>query len=223
MAAQARMLAVELDELKGRAGSAWTSEKERAAEASAFQAPQARPKPYTYRWRTNPITTYRTLCVRLCDGFYFPLSSAARPAGFLDDEKVCRASCSVPAKLFLSGHPCRRRRRHGLADRRALCRPSQRVPLSQRIYIERCACKPRPWSAEAKAEYERRAILATRSRAGRMVASGASEMARLLAEADIEVAQRMPAVRAAAYRGPGSSNIPRAGGCSGGFARGVPA
>ena len=35
------MLAVELDELKGRAGSAWTSEKERAAEASAFQAPQA--------------------------------------------------------------------------------------------------------------------------------------------------------------------------------------
>jgi hypothetical protein len=83
-------------------------------------------------------------------------------------------------------------------------------------YIERCACKPRPWSAEAKAEYERRAILATRSRAGRMVASGASEMARLLAEADIEVAQRMPAVRAAAYRGPGSSNIPRAGGCYGG-------
>ena len=31
-------------------------------------------------------------------------------------------------------------------------------------YLNACACGPKPWSAEAKAQYERRAVLATRSR-----------------------------------------------------------
>jgi hypothetical protein len=61
MDAQARLFADELEELKERAGSAWTHEKQTVAEASAFRASRTRPKPYTYRWRTNPATTYRTL------------------------------------------------------------------------------------------------------------------------------------------------------------------
>src|SRR5262249_36010303 len=37
--------------------------------------------------------TYRTVCVRTCDGGYFPVSFATSPARFADDEKVCRAQC----------------------------------------------------------------------------------------------------------------------------------
>src|SRR5215470_10895889 len=37
--------------------------------------------------------TYRTVCVRTCDGGYFPVSFATVQARFPDDEKTCKALC----------------------------------------------------------------------------------------------------------------------------------
>src|SRR6202163_3921786 len=37
--------------------------------------------------------TYRTVCVRTCDGGYFPISFATVPARFPDDERTCKALC----------------------------------------------------------------------------------------------------------------------------------
>ena len=65
-------------------------------------------------------------------------------------------------------------------------------------YVESCACGPRPWSDEAKAVYERRAVLAARTRVERIVAAGTSEMARSLAEAELVVAERPARSRNAA-------------------------
>lgn len=36
---------------------------------------------------------YRTLCVRTCDGYFFPMSNAAALSDFQRDEKNCEASC----------------------------------------------------------------------------------------------------------------------------------
>lgn len=36
---------------------------------------------------------YRTLCVRTCDGYFFPMSNAADVSDFQRDEKNCAASC----------------------------------------------------------------------------------------------------------------------------------
>lgn len=36
---------------------------------------------------------YRTLCVRSCDGFFFPVSSAADPSNFARDERTCQMMC----------------------------------------------------------------------------------------------------------------------------------
>ena len=36
---------------------------------------------------------YRTLCVRSCDGFFFPVSSRAAPSDFARDERTCRMMC----------------------------------------------------------------------------------------------------------------------------------
>ncbi|SOE08597.1 uncharacterized protein DUF2865 [Hoeflea halophila] len=36
---------------------------------------------------------YRTLCVRTCDGFFFPVSSAAAPSDFGRDERTCQMMC----------------------------------------------------------------------------------------------------------------------------------
>ena len=69
--------------------------------------------PYAYPgYRPDPgaganaaIATYRTLCVRLCDGFYFPISFATPEGGLARDAEQCRASCGVEARLFYHLNP----------------------------------------------------------------------------------------------------------------------
>ena len=53
-----------------------------------------------------PSGTYRTVCVRTCDGAYFPVSFATVPARFPDDEKTCKALCpATEATLFSYRNP----------------------------------------------------------------------------------------------------------------------
>ena len=53
-----------------------------------------------------PSGTYRTVCVRTCDGGYFPISFATVPARFPDDERTCRALCpATEAMLFAYRNP----------------------------------------------------------------------------------------------------------------------
>src|SRR5262245_61572043 len=37
--------------------------------------------------------TFRTVCVRTCDGFYFPISYSTSPDRFRDDEQACQRMC----------------------------------------------------------------------------------------------------------------------------------
>src|ERR1700722_8312602 len=50
--------------------------------------------------------TYRTVCARSCDGFYFPISFATVPGRFADDEKTCKNLCpAAEATLFAYRNP----------------------------------------------------------------------------------------------------------------------
>ena len=50
--------------------------------------------------------TFRTVCVRTCDGAYFPVSFATYQARFQDDEKTCKALCpATEASLFSYRNP----------------------------------------------------------------------------------------------------------------------
>jgi hypothetical protein len=50
--------------------------------------------------------TYRTVCVRTCDGGYFPISFATVPGRFPDDEKACKALCpATEANLYAYRNP----------------------------------------------------------------------------------------------------------------------
>jgi len=50
--------------------------------------------------------TFRTVCVRTCDGAYFPISFATVPARFPDDERTCKALCpAAEATLFAYRNP----------------------------------------------------------------------------------------------------------------------
>ncbi|MEP9368294.1 DUF2865 domain-containing protein [Xanthobacter sp. VNH20] len=51
-------------------------------------------------------STYRTVCVRTCDGYYFPISYATVPSRFASDEAQCRRLCpATEAQLFSYRNP----------------------------------------------------------------------------------------------------------------------
>ena len=55
------------------------------------------------RRRAAPI---RTVCVRTCDGFFYPISAATNPGRFAEDEKACRQSCpAADVQLYSHRNP----------------------------------------------------------------------------------------------------------------------
>lgn len=49
--------------------------------------------------------TYRTVCVRLCDGYYFPVSFSTLPSHFEQDAARCQSQCAAPVELYYYQNP----------------------------------------------------------------------------------------------------------------------
>lgn len=63
---------------------------------------------YFNRWTpygAPSYATYRTICVRLCDGYYFPVSFSTLPSHFQQDEAVCQSKCAAPVELYYYQNP----------------------------------------------------------------------------------------------------------------------
>lgn len=52
-----------------------------------------------------PGATYRTVCVRLCDGYYFPISFSTTASYFQRDADACQSKCAAPAELYYYKNP----------------------------------------------------------------------------------------------------------------------
>jgi len=53
-----------------------------------------------------PSGTYHTVCVRACDGFYFPISYSTVPNRFTDDARACQRLCpAAEAELYSFHNP----------------------------------------------------------------------------------------------------------------------
>ena len=52
-----------------------------------------------------PYSTYRTLCVRQCDGYYFPISFSTLPTHFEQDAEMCQSKCAAPVDLYYHQNP----------------------------------------------------------------------------------------------------------------------
>lgn len=52
----------------------------------------------------NPGSAYRTVCVRLCDGYFFPISFSTSQNRFVDDEATCQRMCPA-AEVSLFAYP----------------------------------------------------------------------------------------------------------------------
>jgi hypothetical protein len=132
--------------------------------------------------------TYRTLCVRLCDGFYWPISYATTPAHFDRDRRKCESSCGSPVRLHLYRNPGGE-----IDDMEDLSgRPYRRLKtayLYRTEYNESCKCKSDPWEQEAT-DRHRAYVLEAAKRKGDKIAAqeldalnAAREAARRQAEA----------------------------------------
>lgn len=111
------------------------------------------PNPAPNPWLARPDTddgprrggTYRTLCVRMCDGYYWPISHSTTRSRFYKDAGACRASCGQEAQLFY--HPTG-------ADQSEMVditgRAYTRTPNAfkyRKTLVEGCKCRPEPWAA----------------------------------------------------------------------------
>ena len=102
-----------------------------------------------------PFATYRTVCVRLCDGFFFPVSYSTLPNHFPHDADQCHSRCAAPVELYYYQNP-------GSDIKQAMSVKSQTPYTSLKSafrytkeYVQGCSCKEAeyvPTAGEKKAE-----------------------------------------------------------------------
>ncbi len=53
----------------------------------------------------DPNGRYRSVCVRLCDGFFYPISYVTSGARLAQDATQCQSNCAAPAELYVYRNP----------------------------------------------------------------------------------------------------------------------
>jgi hypothetical protein len=138
--------------------------------------------------------TFRTMCVRLCDGFFFPISFATTPDRFATDEAACRSRCGSPARLYVYPNPGGEPEQ--MHDARG--QPYSALKnafLFRTTYSESCTCKPHPWQQEALSRH--RAFVERAAGAKHPVAAKVQPAPR-----EIDAAAASPVAPAQDARGP---------------------
>ncbi len=96
---------------------------------------------YANGYNNLPFATYRTLCVRLCDGYYFPVSFSTLPGHFQRDDDLCQSKCAAPAKLFYYQNPGGAIDQMVDAQTNAPYTQLKEAFLYRKKYIAGCSCK----------------------------------------------------------------------------------
>jgi hypothetical protein len=88
--------------------------------------------------------TYRTVCVRTCDGSFFPISFSTTRKNFQTDQAKCTASCG-DARLYAYRNPG-----SGIDEAIDISgRAYTALPMAfafKKKVVEGCTCRPPPWS-----------------------------------------------------------------------------
>lgn len=97
---------------------------------------------------------WRTVCVRTCDGYYWPVSRSVTRDRFEADARKCEAGCAGEARLYYS---------HRDSDD-----PATMIDLDGKPYGELktaflyrktlrsgCGCRPAPWSVAERVRHDR--------------------------------------------------------------------
>jgi hypothetical protein len=141
-------------------------------------------------------STYRTLCVRECDGFYFPISTATTEAQFRDDEAKCHSQCAAPAELYYHRSDEDVEQMVSLSGR-----PYAQMPFAfrnRKVYIKGCSCNPAEFSRDEIAKSEETLKLSKRADASAGKSASDAAFAKRISQA----VQSAPAPQAPAAPAP---------------------
>ncbi len=97
--------------------------------------------------QTLPFASYRTMCVRSCDGYYFPISFATISSHFKDDEAKCHSLCAAPSDLYIYRNPGEEVEQMVTLDGRAYAQ-SKNAFKHRKTYVKGCSCKPEEYSLQ---------------------------------------------------------------------------
>ena len=98
---------------------------------------------------SHEVATYRTMCVRLCDGYYWPVSYSATKQEFGRDNEICQRSCESPVALYVHKNPGEE------AESMIDLKGNPYIALDtafmyRAAYDEACKCRPHPWEEAAR-------------------------------------------------------------------------
>ena len=96
--------------------------------------------------------SYRTVCVRLCDGYFWPVSFAAGRTSLEQDQRKCEQSCESPVRLYTAKDaeaPLEEMR----DENGRYYRDLKTAFVYRSSYLENCKCRAHPWEAEAQARH----------------------------------------------------------------------
>jgi hypothetical protein len=112
---------------------------------------------------------YRTVCVRLCDGYYFPINFAVTRDKLQRDSGVCASRCGAQGRLFVHRNPG-----GSVEDMEDLSGRPYRQLRTAFLYrtelVANCKCQPDPWD-EAAQNRHRAYALALEARKGSKTAA----------------------------------------------------
>lgn len=116
-------------------------------------------RPFGWDDEDRPAGTYRTVCVRLCDGYYFPVSFAVGADGLERDRGVCESRCGAQGRLFVHRNP------GGSTDdlQDLAGRPYRQLRtafLYRTEFVPSCKCQPDPWETASQDRHRLYALAA---------------------------------------------------------------
>jgi hypothetical protein len=178
-----------------------SSERFRRTQPSYLQGPTQQPGWYTPRsasrgswswddddddeprYRRTPWSEprsggYRTVCVRLCDGYAFPISFSASEWTLSRDQMTCSNAC--PGARLYHGYS-----RGGVNDLNDMVdltgQPYARLKtanLFRTQYVEDCKCKPHPWEQASVDRHRMYALEEQRRKGNRAVVAELEQLRR---------------------------------------------
>lgn len=142
--------------------------------------------------------TYRTVCVRLCDGAFFPISFSTTRDQFDADAAKCEKTCTG-GRLYYHRNPGGDL--DDMEDREGL--PYNRLPtafLYRTTFNEQCKCRPHPWEEAARDRHRVYALETQRNAGDRTAVAELSNLTTKIMQADAEASAAVKRADASVQR-----------------------
>lgn len=152
--------------------------------------------------RRRPTGRFRAVCVRLCDGYYWPMNDRATAQTLREVADRCTSSCGTEARMFYSENDdVDAAAMTDLAGRRY---DALRTAFVYRTkLVSGCSCKPAPWSVAEQSRHAGYAIAAAQA-AEKLRVAALNEAARKEAEQQRLAVRSQPQIQSPSVATPAS-------------------